>query len=370
MKNKGFTLVELLAVIAILALLVIIALPNVLKMFNQAKKDTFLTEAKNIYKEISKKYISETMKGNKINNISNTNNKLDLESNNLKYNVKLNNDGSIKEFEVSNGTYCLSGKFNNLSELTTDKITEGKCEGTSPKNFSTDDWKIIIDAIKEGNDGVYNVGDTKEIDLGSYGKHTLRIANKSTPSECSNTNFSQSACGFVLEFADVITTHNMNPSGTYKGTQYNYGWNIDGWPASSMYTFVNNDIYNAIPSEIKNAIIDTTVVSGHGSKDTANFTSTDKLYLLAPKEIYTDWSKSYDTAKDLTRTLDYYTSIGVTTSSYSGAIKKNGTNASIWWLRSAKSITNNYFYIVDSGGDWSNISANITYGVSVAFRMG
>ena len=38
MKHKGFTLVELLAVIAILALLVIIALPNVLKMFNQAKK--------------------------------------------------------------------------------------------------------------------------------------------------------------------------------------------------------------------------------------------------------------------------------------------------------------------------------------------
>ena len=33
-NNKGFTLVELLAVIAILAILVIIALPNVLKMFN------------------------------------------------------------------------------------------------------------------------------------------------------------------------------------------------------------------------------------------------------------------------------------------------------------------------------------------------
>ena len=149
MKHKGFTLVELLAVIAILALLVIIALPNVLKMFNQAKKDTFLTESKNIYKEISKKYISETMKGNKINNISNTNNKLDLESNNLKYNVKLNNDGSIKEFEVSNGTYCLSGKFNNLSELTTDKITEGKCEGTSPKKFSTDSWETIVEAVEE-----------------------------------------------------------------------------------------------------------------------------------------------------------------------------------------------------------------------------
>ncbi len=361
MKNKGFTLVELLAVIAILALLVIIALPNVLKMFNQAKKDTFLTESKNIYKEISKKYISETMKGNKINNISNTNNKLDLESNNLKYNVKLNNDGSIKEFEVSNGTYCLSGKFNNLSDLTTDKITEGKCEGTSPKNFSTDDWKIIIDAIREENDGVYNVGDTKEIDLGSYGKHTLRIANKSTPSECSNTNFSQSACGFVLEFADVITIHKMNDTAT----------NVGGWPASSMYTFVNNDIYNAIPSEIKNAIIDTTVVSGHGKSDTENFTSTDKLYLLTLKEIYTDWGAiSYDTAKDLTRTLDYYTNIGVTTSSYSGAIKKNGTSPARWWFRAAGSSANRNFCGVSSNGRYNTDYATYTYGVSPAFRLG
>ena len=128
MKKDGFTLVELLAVIAILALLVIIALPNVLKMFNNAKKDLFLTEAKNIYKEVSKKYISETMRGNKVSNISNSNNKLDLESNNLKYNIKLNNDGSIKKFEVSNGTYCISGNFNNLSELTADKITDKECD--------------------------------------------------------------------------------------------------------------------------------------------------------------------------------------------------------------------------------------------------
>ena len=361
MKNKGFTLVELLAVIAILALLVIIALPNVLKMFNQAKKDTFLTEAKTIYKEISKKYISEAMKGNKISNISNDNNKLELESNALKYNVKLNDDGSIKKFEVSNGTYCISGEFNNLSDLTTDKIIEGKCKKTSPKNFSTDDWETIIDAIREENDGVYNVGDTKEIDLGSYGKHTLRIANKSTPSECSNTNFSQSACGFVLEFADVITIHKMNDTAT----------NVGGWPASSMYTLVNNDIYNAIPSEIKNAIIDTTVVSGHGKSDTENFTSTDKLYLLTLKEIYTDWGAiSYDTAKDLTRTLDYYTNIGVTTSSYSGAIKKNGTSPARWWFRAAGSSANRNFCGVSSNGRYNTDYATYTYGVSPAFRLG
>ena len=361
MNKKGFTLVELLAVIAILALLVIIALPNVLKMFNQAKKDTFLTEAKTIYKEISKKYISETMKGNKISIISNTNNKLDLESNNLKYKVKLNNDGSIKKFEVSNGNYCISGKFNNLSDLTTDKITEGKCEETSPKNFSTDDWETIIDAIREGNGSEYAVGSTKEVNLGTYGTHTLRVANTSTPSECSGTGFSQSACGFVLEFADIITDHKMNDTNT----------NVGGWPATSMRTFVNNDIYNAIPSELRSAIIDTTVVSGHGSTSgETNFTSTDKLYLLTPKEIYTDFNDTDDTAKDLTRTLDYYTSIGVTTRNHSGAKKKNGTNADWWWLRAARSNASNNFYYVSSIGSYTNNIADDTNGVSPAFRIG
>ena len=46
MKRKGFTLVELLAVIAILAILVIIALPNVLKMFNDSKKNAFMVQAR------------------------------------------------------------------------------------------------------------------------------------------------------------------------------------------------------------------------------------------------------------------------------------------------------------------------------------
>ena len=363
MNKKGFTLVELLAVIAILAILVLVAVPNVLNMFNQAKKDVFLTDAKNIYKEISKKYISENMKGNKISNISNDNNKLDMDTNDLKYNVKLNNDGSIKKFEVSNGNYCISGKFNNLGELTEDKVKEGKCEETSPKNFSTDDWETIIDAIREGNDGVYNVGDTKEIDLGSYGKHTLRIANKSTPSECSNTNFSQSACGFVLEFVDIITTRKMNDTKT----------NVGGWPATSMRTFVNNDIYNAIPSEIKNAIIDTTVVSGHEKSDTENFTSTDKLYLLSTAEVWAQGSSntiSNDTARDNTRQLDYYKNLGVTTSNYSGAIKKNGTSATWWWLRAASSSYAGYFFSVNGSGGWNYYYANGTSDIAPAFRLG
>ena len=239
-----------------------------------------------------------------------------------------------------------------------------------PTQFEKDSWTAIVANVKANKISQYNVGDTKEVDMGTYGTHTLRIANTSTPSECSGTGFSQTACGFVLEFADIITKHNMNPSGTYKGTQYDYGWNKDGWPATGMRTFVNNDIYNAIPSEIKNAIIDTTVVSGHGKSDTENFTSTDKLYLLAPKEIYTDFNNSYDTAKDLTRTLDYYKNLGTSTSNYSGAIKKNGTSADNWWLRAARSSNTIDFFLVDSIGDYSNCTAFISLGVAPAFRLG
>ena len=229
-------------------------------------------------------------------------------------------------------------------------------------NFATDSWSTIIANVKAGNGSEYKVGSTKEINLGTtYGTHTLRIANTSTPSECSTTGFSQTACGFVLEFADIITTHKMNDTITNKG----------GWPASSMYTFVNNDIYNAIPSEIKNAIIDTTVVSGHGSTSgETNFTSTDKLYLLSPKEIYTDFNDTHDTAKDLTRQLDYYKNLGTSTSNYSGAIKKNGTSNSYWWLRAARSSNTYDFLYVSISGDWTNSYAGNTDGVAPAFRLG
>ena len=62
MKKKGFTLVELLAVIAILAILVIIALPNVLSMFNSAKKSTFKTEVQSIFKQAQTDFIEDSIK--------------------------------------------------------------------------------------------------------------------------------------------------------------------------------------------------------------------------------------------------------------------------------------------------------------------
>ena len=262
----------------------------------------------------------------------------------------------------------------------------------APNAFATDSWKTIIKAVRNNNISKYNVGDTKEITLDGYGTHTLRLANKSTPSECSTSGFSQSACGFVIEFEDIITEHVMNDTAT----------NVGGWPSSEMYSFVNNDIYNSLPNDLKNGIIDTTVISGHGndSGDESNFTSIDKLYLLSLAEVSVNTISSpntkeqknlkiislpapdlygpgkdtkYDSAEDVTRQLDYYKNMGVTKNNYDGAIKKNGTNADWWWLRTAASTSSGIFLSVGRISNTSSISgynAFNTFGVSPAFRLG
>ena len=223
--------------------------------------------------------------------------------------------------------------------------------------FARDSWETIATNVINGDILDYNIGDTKEVDLGNLGKHNVRIANTSTPDECSTEGFSQTACGFVVEFEDIITTHAMNSTNT----------NTGGWPESEMYIYVNTNIYNMLPDDLKNVIMDTIVVSSRGLKDSSNFKSTDKLYLLSLKEIYKDYS---DSIGSLTRQLDYYKNNNVTSSSCSDA-KKYSINMSSWWLRSTEPNYSNLFYYVTSDGrPYSLGIASDTSGVSPAFRIG
>ena len=253
-------------------------------------------------------------------------------------------------------------------------------------SFNGHSWETIINNVRSGNISNYNVGDTKTVDMGTFGTHTLRIANKSTPEECSTEGFSQTACGFVLEFADIITTHRMNPytsgDANLDGSTVNGTGNKGGWEYSDMRAFLNSTtyanesidysttgIYSSLPEVLRNAIIDTRVVSGHGSVDTTNYTTIDKLYLLSRREVW-NYTGTYDTASSQTRQMDYYASQGVTTSSYSGAIKQNNSSDAVWWLRSALSTSTAGFYFVGPGANPNSNYADYTREVSPAFRIG
>lgn len=119
--------------------------------------------------------------------------------------------------------------------------------------------------------------------MGTFGTQTLRIANKTA---CT-TEKSQTACGFVIEFVTIVTDYKYNSTDI----------NVGGCPDSEIRTYINNDIYNALPTSLKFGIISTKVISSHGNTEgEENFESIDKLYLLDLQEIFGNNSESrFDT---------------------------------------------------------------------------
>ena len=249
-------------------------------------------------------------------------------------------------------------------------------EPPKAKSFAEDTWKTIAEVVKE-NPTAYAVGSTKKLKVydnpngettnGTYKEYTVRVANNTTPNECSSrTDFSQTACGFVVEFVDIVENRQMNSTETNKG----------GWPVTAMRTYANVNFLNKLPSDLQSVIKSTKVVSGHGANDKnnertdGNWESEDKIYLLSGKEVFD--LESYDTAYDKTRQLDYYAENRVTPSNnYSYALKKNiNDNAYYWWLRAACSSFSTCFRFVATTGGMLNDSANRTCGFAPAFRIG
>ena len=369
--KKGFTLIELLAVIVILAVLALIATPIVLNIIDDSKKNATLRSSENYIKAIEFSIAKSVMENKRLNDgeypiMSNGNICLGtLAGSTCDNELIVEVSGETPE----SGTITIKSRKIDSYEFTYASgfvVINGEINGgevPEPKSFSEDSWDTIAANVRAGNLSKYKVGDTKTIELAGFGTHTVRIANTSTPSECNNPDFSQTACGFVIEFADIITEYYMNEE-----TVGVYGTNAGGWRDSDMRSYVNSTILNSFPENLKGLIIDTKVVSGHGASDSSNFVTTDKLYLLATGEIWLNGS-DYDTAKSLTRQLDYYSNLGVTTSNYSGARKTLNGGYSWWWLRSIKSTVVNAFRHVLSDGGVRENGAEVTIGVSVAFRL-
>ena len=285
--------------------------------------------------------------------------------------TKTNYTSAIKKASGTASNWWLRTSYGNLWFFYTKSDGSGSgtsaddAEGVSPAfrigtAFERDSLETIVNNAKSGNLSSYNVGDTKMIKIGTLGNHILRIANKSTPAECSNSDYSQTACGFVLEFADVITTHNMNSSAT----------SVGGWPASSMRTYLNNTIYTELPTVLREAIINTSVISGYESGASSNYNTIDKIYLLSYSEIFGENADNDTVKMTNTRQLDYYFNQQVTSLNYDLAKKEKTITSSAWWLRSAQNTNTSSFYEISSVGSADYVAANSTIGVSPAFRIG
>ena len=392
--KKGFTLIELLAVIVILAIIALIATPIVLNIIEESRDNSNLRSAEMYLDTVEMSIATSTLNNKKIkdgtyNILENGNICLEYTDDKCTNELKVEVDGQTP---TAGSTITISnGKITATSLLLNNKTVVKNDKGEliyipTPKSFAEDDWETIALNVKAGNLSAYKVGNTKEITLTGFTNeekdangnnmvtYTIRIANTSNPEECNTAGFSQTACGFVIEFVDIILSSGDNAKMNLTNT------NVGGWKDSAMRKYVNDTIYNALPKELKDKIVDTTVVSGHGLNDAPNKVTTDKIYLLSTKEVWEQGTSNTienDAARELKRQLDYYKnykntdgSIGVTTDNYSGAIKNYNGSASRWWLRSAGSSATYIFYCVITNGDWHYINANITLGVAVAFRLG
>ena len=257
---------------------------------------------------------------------------------------------------------CIAANVLKLNIETSVTITaDNKC---LENKFATDDWTTIATNVKSGNMCGYHVGDEKQIELKGFGTHTVRISNMSA---CTNGETSETACGFVVEFADIITEHRFNSTMT----------NVGGWKDSEIRTYINSTIFNSLPSELQNVIVVTKVISSHGrTSGETNFETQDKLYLMSGEEIYGNISGTYieyyDTTNGISKQFDYYKNFAVTSENYSAAIKKYKNVDYDWLLRSVSVLDRNSALHVSSIGahnsDFAN-SESPPYGVSPAFRI-
>ena len=143
MKNKnGFTLVELLAVIAILAILVIIALPNVMGMFNSAKKSSFMTEVKQIYKVAQQEWINDSMFNTSTKEYGRCNGcsykELGLSGRKeIKYYIKIDKAGTVLKYKVNDGTYeyYYSGNGLNIEEISLEDVVAASSDDLQVKQY-------------------------------------------------------------------------------------------------------------------------------------------------------------------------------------------------------------------------------------------
>lgn len=241
------------------------------------------------------------------------------------------------------------------------EISSGETEVTA--SFANDSWEEIANNVANGKASIYNIGDEKEIEIGDT-SYTVRIANNSTPDECSGDDFSETACGFVIEFVDIIEEREMSSTGDYTG----------GWESSELRDYLNSDFIKNLPTDLQNLIIETKVISGYSALDSnsENFETYDQIYLLSVHEIHdmqTDFS--LDSSYGNTRQLDYYANNNVTSGANNNlAIKQNNGEDADWWLRSVYGPLSNVFIINSNGALDTYSSVTETLGVAPAFRIG
>ena len=145
-KKKGFTLVELLAVIVILAVILIIAMPKISDVIKNSKESSLETTAKLIASQAEKKYTenqvldnSSTIKCSDVVKINNT----DYESCNITFDSKGNAKVTIVGKGKFEGLQVIDGTKDSAKASTKKDIVETAAKYFSYEDVNDSDYEIV-----------------------------------------------------------------------------------------------------------------------------------------------------------------------------------------------------------------------------------
>lgn len=135
-NKKGFTLIELLAVIIILSVLMLIAVPGILKLMDNSKKNAFVTQSQMIYKAATEQFVLDSISKSSNNgvvyckDIAGTTsgvNKLDLSgSDKVYYKIEMDSEGKILNYHISNTIYSVKAEANGSKDISSIDSTKVK----------------------------------------------------------------------------------------------------------------------------------------------------------------------------------------------------------------------------------------------------
>ena len=255
---------------------------------------------------------------------------------------------------VSGNTVTVTGKASGSATITV-SVAEGT-NHTAPASktcavtanflnstFASNTWEQIIAACQSGSvPDTWVAGDSKAMTIDGV-NYQFDIVGKNH-----DTYTAGGIAPLTFGLHDCYgTKYQMNSSAT----------NSTGWDGSEMRTETLPAIFAKMPVNIQNGIRAVNKLTATSGRDSAIKTASDKLFTFSEMEVYSSTKYSHSGEG---KQYDYY-------KAGNSKVKKVGSDASMWWLRSPSTTSSNVFCSVNTDGSVRSSNAIISYGVCFGF---
>ena len=285
------------------------------------------------------------------------------------------NDYGVWTVSIDSDTQTVDVEFVQLYEVALKTIS---------KTLNDVDWATIKEVADQSKGANYwSVGDTKQITMNGKVSDGLTLSNYSTYVYIIGFDHNKDIEGAGIAFGgfktaasdgtDVALCDSAYPKDKASGQWFNMNnsaTNTGGWASCRMRSTTLPLVKSALPSDLQAVLKTTTIYSDNtgGGSDTASYVTAtqDELYLLAEFEIFGARTYANSAERNYQQQYAYYVP-GNSKIKY----RHDSTATDVlWWERSVRATTANYFCFVGTGGAAGFDAAVRTYGLAVAFKVG